>query len=61
MIHKAVKRCPRALIVLDEVDRLPSNLVDALTPFHEYETKVDGIFCVNFFDNVSIISRKLGF
>ena len=44
MIHKAVKRCPRALIVLDEVDRLPSNLVDALTPFHEYETKVDGIF-----------------
>jgi len=43
MIHKAVKRCPRALIVLDEVDRLPSNLVDALTPFHEYETKVDGV------------------
>lgn len=43
MIRETVSQCERSLIILDELDKLPSGVVDSLQPFLDYVEDVDGI------------------
>lgn len=43
MITSTVSKCGRSLIILDELDKLPSGVVDALQPLVDYVEEVDGI------------------
>lgn len=43
MIRETVKSCPRSLIILDELDKLPSGVVDALQPLVDYLSDIDGV------------------
>lgn len=43
MIRETVSQCERSLIILDELDKLPSGVVDSLQPFLDYIEDVDGI------------------
>lgn len=43
MIKDTVKGCERSLIILDELDKLPSGVVDALQPLVDYLHDIDGI------------------
>lgn len=43
MIRETVSQCERSLIILDELDKLPSGVVDSLQPLVDYVEDVDGI------------------
>lgn len=43
MIRDTVKECSRSLIILDELDKLPAGVVDALQPMLDYIEDVDGV------------------
>lgn len=43
MIREVVSQCERSLIILDELDKLPSGVVDALQPMLDYIEDVDGV------------------
>lgn len=42
MILDTVRNCERSLIILDELDKLPAGLVDALQPMLDYVDHIDG-------------------
>jgi ATP-dependent Clp protease ATP-binding subunit ClpA len=42
MIRETVKNCERSLIILDELDKLPAGVVDALQPMLDYVDDIDG-------------------
>lgn len=42
MIQETVKNCDRSLIILDELDKLPSGVVDSIQPLVDYIDDVDG-------------------
>lgn len=42
-IRGNVTRCPRSVFILDEMDKMPNGLVDALTPFLDFHETVDGV------------------
>lgn len=43
MIRDTVLQCERSLIILDELDKLPSGVVDSLQPLVDYIDDVDGV------------------
>lgn len=43
MIRETVKQCERSLIILDELDKLPSGVVDILQPLVDYVDETDGV------------------
>lgn len=43
MIRETVQQCERSLIILDELDKLPSGVVDTLQPLVDYIEDVDGV------------------
>lgn len=43
MIKETVQQCERSLIILDELDKLPSGVVDTLQPLVDYIEDVDGV------------------
>lgn len=43
MIRSTVQQCERSLIILDELDKLPSGVVDSLQPLVDYIEDVDGV------------------
>lgn len=43
LIRDTVSRCERSLIILDELDKLPSGVVDGLQPMLDYVEDVDGV------------------
>jgi len=43
MIRDTVSTCERSLIILDELDKLPSGVVDGLQPLLDYVEDIDGI------------------
>uniref|UniRef100_A0A6G1S4U0 Torsin-1A n=1 Tax=Aceria tosichella TaxID=561515 RepID=A0A6G1S4U0_9ACAR len=42
MIRETVKNCERSLIIMDELDKLPAGVVDALQPLLDYVEDIDG-------------------
>lgn len=43
MIKSTVRNCPRSLFILDELDKLPMGVVDALQPLVDYYYDLDGV------------------
>lgn len=43
MIKETVRNCERSLIILDELDKLPSGIVDSIQPMVDYIDDVDGV------------------
>ena len=42
-IIEVVKKCSQAMFIFDEVDKMPSTLVDAIKPFIDYHDSVKGV------------------
>jgi ATP-dependent Clp protease ATP-binding subunit ClpA len=42
MIRDTVRNCDRSLIIMDELDKLPAGVVDALQPMLDYIEDIDG-------------------
>ncbi|XP_035684005.1 torsin-like protein [Branchiostoma floridae] len=42
-IPSLVRRCPRALIIFDEMEKMPGQLIDTIKPFVEESEAVDGV------------------
>lgn len=43
MIKETVSKCPRSLIILDELDKLPPGVVDGIQPLLDYVHNLDGV------------------
>lgn len=39
----AIKKCPRSLLIFDEVDKIPSGVFEALTSLLDHHHNVDGV------------------
>lgn len=42
IIFKGVRKCPRSLFVFDEIDKMPTGLIDAIKPYIDSYNEVDG-------------------
>ncbi|CAH1272696.1 TOR1A [Branchiostoma lanceolatum] len=42
-IPSLVRRCPRALVIFDEMEKMPAQLIDTIKPFVEESEAVDGV------------------
>ncbi|KAH3702728.1 torsin-1A-like [Dreissena polymorpha] len=42
-IIEAVTACPRALIIIDEMETMPPGLIDVLKPYLDFHDKVEGV------------------
>ncbi|KAH3841117.1 hypothetical protein DPMN_114574 [Dreissena polymorpha] len=42
-INEAVTACPRALIIIDEMEKMPPGLIDVLKPYLNFHDKVEGV------------------
>lgn len=56
-LRERAMRCERALFVFDEVDNMPSGVLEALTPFIDHPGIVDGI---NFRKSIFIFINNAG-
>lgn len=43
LIKETVSKCERSLIILDELDKLPSGVIDSLQPLLDYLDDIDGV------------------
>ncbi|KAH3702723.1 torsin-1A-like [Dreissena polymorpha] len=43
MIERAVKECPRALIIIDEMDKMPPGVVDTIKPYLDFYEELGGV------------------
>ncbi|KAH3702725.1 hypothetical protein DPMN_077751 [Dreissena polymorpha] len=42
-IKEAVTACPRALIIIDEMEKMPPGLIDVLKPYLNFHDNVEGV------------------
>jgi hypothetical protein len=42
-VINGVKKCERSLFIFDEIDKLPSGVIDVIKPFLDYNKFIDGV------------------
>ncbi|WAQ97841.1 TOR1B-like protein, partial [Mya arenaria] len=43
IIERAVKECPRSLIVIDEMDKMPPGVIDTIKPYLDFYEEIGGV------------------
>ncbi|WAQ97826.1 TOR1B-like protein [Mya arenaria] len=43
IIERAVKECPRSLIVIDEMDKMPPGVIDTIKPYLDFYEELGGV------------------